>query len=241
MRTGAMGLLLGSLGLTLLTSSCGEKGKSDGGGNDIHMIELETDSTLYGIYLRGGSDSIQWITEEGDTAWLISNYAQIFGEPEAGDRIAVMLNEGKDNELRNVIDITQLIGRWVEPDAVEEGMMQGIELLDGGSANSINSRANHYVSWRLYNGKLLLVNSMEGMVDQDEPEDTLYIEELTKQTLRVRENYNKHTFRHSDNAEAENELRNSDYYNSPDSRAFDPEGEAPEGSDPEIPEEDRLF
>lgn len=240
-KSSTLSACLCSMGIAALTA-CGSK--SNGYGNDegsnIHMIEVESDSTQYGIYLRGNQDSIEWISEEGDTAWLISSYAQIFGELENGDRLAVLMNDGKANELRNVIDITQLLGRWVEPDAVEEGMMQGIELQEGGAANSINSRANHYVSWRIYNGKLLLVNTMDGMIDQDIPEDTFHIEELSKKTLKVRASYTKHLYTHSLDA-SQDKVKEYDDYSSPDANAFDPEGDAPEGTSPDIPEEEKIF
>lgn len=204
------------------------------------MVELETDSTQYGLYIRGGKDSIQWISEDGDTAWLTSSYARIFGELEKGDRVAVLFQEGNNQTLKSVIDISQLQGRWVEPDAVDEGMVQGIELLEGGAANSINSRANHYVSWRLYNGKLLLVNSLDGMVDQDSPEDTLTIDELTKKTLKVTTRYDKHFFRHSRDDSQDN-VKDYKSYESPEGFDYNPEGEAPEDGITEIPEEDRVF
>ncbi len=224
----------------LALAACHDKGTSVKSEDNFMLVETEKDSTKYGLYVRGGKDSIQWITEEGDTAWLITSYAQVFGEPEKGDRVAVVFRDGSTKELSNMIDITQLLGRWVEPDAVDEGMMQGIELQDGGAASSINSRANRYVSWRLYNGKLLLVNSLNGMVDNDMPEDTLYIQSLTQKELKVITGYAKHIYRHSMDAEEDN-VKEYDEYISPDASAFDPEGDVPEGTSPDIPEEDRVF
>lgn len=230
---------LGLMGVMAL-AACHDKGTSTRSEDGFVLVETEIDSTRYGLFLRGSKDSIQWISEEGDTAWITTSCAQIFGEPEYGDRLAAVFHDGSAKELNNLIDITQLLGRWVEPDAVDEGMMQGIELQDGGAAISINSRANRYVSWRLYNGKLLLVNSLDGMVDNDMPEDTFYIQSLTKKELKVITGYAKHIYRHSKDASEDN-IKDYEEYLSPDATAFDPEGDAPEGSSPDIPEEDRLY
>lgn len=238
LKTAGQSTAIGILGM-LTMAACGGKSTTTSEENEIHMIELESDSTTYGIYLNGGKDSIQWINEDGDTTWLTSSYARVFGVPEQGDRLAVVMNEGNGNEARSIIDITQLVGRWVEPDAVDEGMVQGIELFEGGAAASINSRSSQYVSWRLYNGKLLLVNSMEGMVDSDMPEDTFHLDELTKDLLTVTASYNKHYFRRSNGND--DIVREYDVYSSPEADAFNPEGEAPEGVSPDIPEEDKLY
>lgn len=240
-RNSRMNKLVAGLAVAAALASCQQKGTTvDTTSKDFMMVETQVDSTEYGIFLRGGKDSLQWLSEAGDTAWLISSYARVFGQPEAGDRVAVVFSEDDERSVKNLIDITQLMGRWVEPDAVDEGMVQGIELQEGGAANSINSRANHYVSWRLYNGKLLLVNSVDGIVDVDAPEDTLLIDELTKTSLKVTARYSKHFYRHSANVQ-EDTMKDYASYDSPDAQAFDPEGEAPEGTDAEIPEEDKVF
>lgn len=228
---------------TLMLAACGEK-KTYEKGSDIHIVTTESDSTRYGIYLRSVGDSLQWVSEEGDTAWLNTHNAKMFGQFEMGNRLAVLFKEGSHRDLYNVIDMSQLMGRWVEPDAVDEGMMQGFELQEGGAASSINSRSGHYVSWRVYNGKILLTNTMDGFVDQDLPEDTLHLLFLSQDSLRVQTAFDKHAYRRS-NGENDDKVSEYESYESPDmatsSDLFNPEGEAPAERSPHLPAEDQMY
>lgn len=205
------------------------------------IVGQETDSTTYGILVSMHNDSLKMVSESGDTMWINHSCATKFGDPEPGHRLAVLFHQGSVTDARNIIDMTLLMGRWVEPDAVDEGMVQGIELQEGGAASSINSRSDHYVSWRIYNGKLLLRNSMEGYIDNDVPEDTLTITYLTTDSLRVATSMSKRFYRRSVGDTDDN--RDYSAYVSPDGsdNAFDPEGAAPEDSPAEIPENDRVF
>ena len=218
-----------------------KKGVSGNSENSIQIVNVESDSTKYGIAVKMQDDSLQWIIEDGDTAWICIKKTQVLGSLSSEHRIAVLFKQGSKTDAKSVIDMTQLMGRWVEPDAVDEGMMQGMELQEGGAAASINSRANHYVSWRIYNGKLLLVNSLDGIVDHDAPEDTFYITQLSADSMRVTTTFSKHFYRRSDSKD-DDVQRDYNMYVSPDAGAFDPEGDAPEGSEnDDIPEFDKVF
>ncbi len=207
----------------------------------MQIVSAETDSTKYGIAIRMKGDSLFWLTEHGDSLWSDTHTALMLGTMEAEHRLAVLFENGNNRKAKNVIDLSDLVGRWVEPDPVNEGMAQGVELQEGGTAISINSRATNYVSWRLYNGKLLLVNSYEGYVDDNEKEDTFYITRLTTDSMIVTTSYNKHFYRKS-NSESEDVIRDYNIDDILESKAFDPEGEAPQGSEgQEIPEYDRIF
>lgn len=225
--------------MSLLALAACKQGGTAHQEEQMQIVGVEVDSTRYGVALTIQDDSLVWLSEEGDTLKTCVGGAMVFGDMEPGNRLAVLYEQNNKKLAKSVIDMTQLMGRWVEPDAVDEGTFHGFELQEGGAANSINSRANHYVSWRIYNGKLLLVNSLDGMVDQDIPEDTFTIGYLSKDSLKVGNSLTKHFFRRSFGDDDDN-MRDYDMYDSPDSHAFDPEGEAPEG-DMEIPETDRLY
>lgn len=217
-----------------------KKSTSGSSESTMQIVNQEVDSTKYGIAIRFVNDSLQWVMEDADTLWISASGAKKLGTFENGHRLAVLFEQGSKTQVKSIIDMTELMGRWVEPDAVDEGMMQGVELQEGGAASSINSRANHYVSWRIYNGKLLLVNSLDGMIDQDAPEDTLYVTYLSKDSMYVKTSLNKHFYRRS-NGDDDDHVREYEMYSSPDANAFDPEGSAPEDSKEEIPEYDKVF
>lgn len=227
--------------IAFLTLSACKKNEDSGSTEKMQIISAETDSTRYGIVIRIDGDSLKWLSEYGDTLWSNIRSAEVLGSMSADHRLALLFQQGSNHSVKNAIDLTDLVGRWVEPDPVDEGMVQGIELEEVGTANSINSRSNHYVSWRLYNGKLLLVDSYEGIIDDNVPEDTLRILRLTADSMNVTIGSNKHFYRKSNSAD-EDIIRDYSIENLAESDAFDPEGEAPQGSDEqEIPEIDRIF
>lgn len=52
---------------------------------------------------------------------------------------------------------TGLVGSWVEPNPIDSTQVQGIELLAGGTAQSINMATLLYKNWSLADQKLVLV------------------------------------------------------------------------------------
>ena len=210
--------------------------------NEMQIVSVEIDSTLYGMSELVKADSLLWVQTystnltEGysDTTWVSLFGAQRLGSMAPGHRLAILFEQEDRTKAKVAIDLTELIGRWVEPDAVDEGMVTGFELQEGGAATSINSRANHYVSWRIYNGKLMLVNTLNGIVDSDIPIDTFQISYLTADSLRIFSSLGKHFFRRS-NSEAEDMENDYDIYTSPDAITFNPEGTSPDTMKREIP------
>ncbi len=227
--------------IAFLSLSACKKNADSSSTEKMQIISAETDSTRYGIVIRMDGDSLKWLSEYGDTLWSNIHSAEVLGSMGADHRLALLFQQGSNYLVKNAIDLSDLVGRWVEPDPVDEGMVQGIELEEVGTANSINSRSNHYVSWRLYNGKLLLVDSYEGIIDDNLPEDTLRILRLTADSMNVIIGSNKHFYRKSNSAD-EDIIRDYSIENLAESDAFDPEGNAPQGSEEqEIPEIDRIF
>ena len=233
-------ILLSLMAVTMLTA-CSKK-QANYSDNEMRIITTEIDSTQYGMSERLLTDSLLWIQNystnltEGysDTSWVSLFAAQRLGSITPGHRIAILFEQSNHSKAKMVIDLTELTGRWVEPDAVDEGMVTGFELQEGGAAASINSRANYYVSWKIYNGKLLLVNTLNGIVDTDIPIDTFHINYLTADSLRITSSMGKHFFRRS-NSEAEDTENEYDIYSSPDASTFDPEGTTLDTIKREIP------
>ena len=237
------------LPLALLAMTACKKEGASSSENSFQIVGMESDSTKYGISERVQRDSLLWIqnySEQGingntDTTWVSLVGAQRLGSLEQGHKIALLFAEGSKNKARIVIDMTELAGRWVEPDAVDEGMMHGIELQDGGAASSINSRADYYTQWRIYNGKLLMTNSIDGRTSEEMPKDTFQITYLSQDSLRLTSTMNKYYFRRS--SSDQNDISQEyESYSSPDANAFDPEERDPDGLvSPEIPEYDKPF
>lgn len=207
----------------------------------IQIVNIVTDSTKYGVVLHITNDSLKWTPEgeQDDARWINILSANKLGTLDAGHRIAVLFNQDSNTDAKSIIDITELIGRWVEPDAVDIGSMQGIELQEGGVASSINGRNTKYLSWSIYNGKLLLENSIDGF--SNVTTDTFYITYLSPDSMRVTTSMNKHYFRRS-NSDEDDVMREYDDYFSPEMTDFNPEGEIPAGAyEEEIPEFDQIF
>jgi len=120
-----------------------------------NMEEAEGDSTVYGVCVDAASNSIQLLTNNGDTVEYIfdnPNGENVeLGGKFPGDRMAVIGYEGKDENLaQKVINITSLQGRWTSLD-------KDFEILDGGVVeSSVAAESNPYTSWKIFNGKLIL-------------------------------------------------------------------------------------
>lgn len=94
--------------------------------NEQEQLELQTysyeakgDSTIYGLACSGCTDSVLVFLPDrgGDPIYLNiinANRAHlIFGYPEVGDKMAVLLNPQDSTEVMVAIDIDQLRGTWV--------------------------------------------------------------------------------------------------------------------------------
>ena len=107
----------------LLTIIACSKGVSE---IEQEQVELQTytyeakgDSTIYGLVCSGCTDSVLVFLPDrgGDPIYLniINAYRahRIFGYPEVGDKIALLLNPQDSTEVMVAIDIDQLRGTWV--------------------------------------------------------------------------------------------------------------------------------
>ena len=86
----------------------------------------------------------------------------------AGDRIALILNGQKNEELgdvaaQQVINLTSLLGKWTSLD-------KNFEIIEGGEVkNNVKAEQNPWTSWKILNGKLLL-NKDTFMIDELGPD-----------------------------------------------------------------------
>jgi hypothetical protein len=167
----------------LLLASCGSfnKGKAEESIDEVDVEYLSRDSTVYGICGRESSmNSLQLVTDAGDTLMLPIFDAQeagkVFGGIKTGDRLAVICNRDSTTAVM-VINLSDLLGDWVMEDPIDGSGEVGISIKDGGVAESINYTTIQYVSWRLINGKLEVVNNRDDGVDFEEVGlyDILYI------------------------------------------------------------------
>lgn len=157
----------------------------DNKGNVNIEVEGDTyglrDTTVYGLCGRGSTmNELQLITDNGDTLTLSLIEArqenQVFGEFSVGDRMAVLLNNDSTAAIQTV-NMTSMLGDWITEDMMGGGTMVGISIKDGGICQSINETLVDYKSWRLQNGKLIIVASREndGEFEQEEVYDLLFV------------------------------------------------------------------
>ena len=108
---------------------------------------------------------------------------QVFGGYAVGDEMAITVNSDT-TEATQVINKSTLNGNWVQPNPIDGSSETGISILKGGTAESINQSSIVYKSWRLFNGKLLIVATRDDGIDMEE---VLYytIERLTNDSLTI--------------------------------------------------------
>lgn len=107
--------------LLVASLSCGRKAETD-----TVEVKLQTrdyvaqgDSMLYGLACDGCNDSVIVLLPDsgGDPIAFgileARRNHRIFGHPAVGDKMAVMVNPDKPDELLTAIDIEQLLGSWV--------------------------------------------------------------------------------------------------------------------------------
>lgn len=170
-----------------IVAGCHSKSKSDDE-DGIHIVDINADSTMYGLCGPNSTkDTLFFITENEDTLKLVfKEETSLKGTLVEGNRLAVVLEESQKNVAVSVINISQLMGEWVEPNPIEEGALEGMQLLEGGAATSINSRSTFYKSWNIYNGKLVLTSTGSDFASSEEMVDTFSITLLTQDSLRLK-------------------------------------------------------
>ena len=98
--------------------SCGERRKQFKGEATFSQQNMSGDSTYYGLACDGCTDSILVVLpfsgEDPDTFDIIHAHQQrqIYGRPQIGDELAVILNPEDKEEALMVINIEQLKGQW---------------------------------------------------------------------------------------------------------------------------------
>ena len=112
--------------LVLLLAACGHSGNNNGdeqtSGDSLNQepiaLQLEGDSTIYGLACEGSNDSIivilRSIDSDPDTIDILEARInrRVFGRPEIGDQVAITMNAEKNAVADIVINIDRLKGEW---------------------------------------------------------------------------------------------------------------------------------
>jgi hypothetical protein len=105
--------------LTALILGCGGKAADKGDStNDSVVTTLPGDSTIYGLACDGCTDTIlvllRDVTQDPDTFDILdaSRNQRVFGHPNIGDQMAVVLTSDSTNVADMVIDIDKILGSW---------------------------------------------------------------------------------------------------------------------------------
>lgn len=114
--------LLFILTILLAVFACGKEHQQV----EQEQVEIQTlsyvsqgDSTVYGLVCSGCTDSILvFLPDKGGDPITLNIFNankahQVFGYPEVGDKIALLLNPQDSTEVMVAIDIDQLRGTWV--------------------------------------------------------------------------------------------------------------------------------
>jgi len=133
-----------------------------------------TPMTLFGVCAEGTSmNTLQIITDSNDTLNLSIEKAMeehnVFGGLLAGDRMAIVTNPEK-TVATFVLNINTLLGQWVMPNPLDGSSIVGIELKDGGVAESIEQSYISYKTWRVHDGQLEITLVREGGSEEEETE-----------------------------------------------------------------------
>lgn len=150
----------------------------------MRIVDTEPDSMYYGICLETiGRDSILFLSDNGDSTWLtMSATARRIGTVEADSRLAIIKTTKTGNEVSLFVNLSMLMGQWVQPDPVSAGNLTGFMLAEGGAAQGLNIAEFNYDNWRIFNGKLLLDITYEEGFGTSET-DTFNIMRLTSDSL----------------------------------------------------------
>lgn len=159
----------------LMMYNCGNKSQQqsvDDAIDSTAMMLINQNKTVFGLCGSEINDStLQMITDSGDTLNLNIREAiekeSVFGKYEAGDKMAVVLNDDKSGATI-VICESQLQGDWVMPNPLDGSSIVGISLKEGGVAESIEQSTIIYKTWRIVDGKIEITLIREGGGDEEE-------------------------------------------------------------------------
>src|SRR5574344_537138 len=183
-------LLIVCLLSTFMISGCGGKrsGASEVDSDTVSAADLAVkDKTLYGICGEATAmNTLQLITDNGDTLNISIEHARdnnmVFGGLEVMNKMAVLL--APDSSAIEVINLSSMLGNWVEPNPLDGSSMQGLTIKESGIATSIENTVT-YKTWRIFNGKLLLTYINEGSMNDNETVDTFDIKSLGNDSLTI--------------------------------------------------------
>lgn len=192
-------LLIVCLFSTFMISGCGGKksGTSETDSDTVNTADLAVkDKTLYGICGEATAmNTLQLITDNGDTLNISIEHARdnnmVFGGLECMNKMAVLL--APDSSAIEVINLSSILGNWVEPNPLDGSSMQGLTIKESGIATSIENTVT-YKTWRIFNGKLLLTYINEGSMNDNETVDTFDIKSLGNDSLTISNTIEIHQF-----------------------------------------------
>lgn len=166
-------LVIAALLMAMMASCGGNKTQSASTDDaDTVSVSASRDHTIYGICGEGSAmNTLQLLTDNGDSITIDISAAgdkrQVFGGLQSGDRMAVVLTPGT-KEAAIVINMSALLGRWVMPNPIDGSDEMGVEIKEGGIAESIDQSSIIYRTWRLVDGKLELTSVRDGGLDEEE-------------------------------------------------------------------------
>lgn len=158
---------------TLTIVACKDKKDTNRPVLAIQTEETEADTTAYGKCFGAAMNSLNLITDNGDTiAYMLFTdtvRADVQGGLFEGDKLAILAND-VDGTLRatKVINLTTLLGKWTN-------VARNFDIKDGGVVEShVSAESKPYTSWKIYNGKLIL--STDTFEITNLGPDSLYLE-----------------------------------------------------------------
>ena len=164
-------LIFSAIAMMALVASCSD-GNKRVPFEELNVGVTERDTMIYGFCASGSAmHTLQIITDADDTLTLSVAGARekrlVFGGYAVGDEMAVTVNKDT-TEATMIINKSALNGNWVMPNPVDGSSYQGISIQKGGTAESIDQSNIMYKSWRLFNGRLLIVASRDDGPGKDE-------------------------------------------------------------------------
>ena len=139
---------------------------------ELNIDTVVRDTMIYGFCSRGSDlNTLQIITDAGDTLKLDVSTARrdslIKGGYNLGDELAVTVN-ADTTAATMIINRSVLQGDWVMPNPIDGSSYMGVSIQKGGTAESIDQSELIYKSWRLFNGKLIFMVTLEDGIGSDE-------------------------------------------------------------------------
>ena len=139
---------------------------------EVNMDTVVRDTMIYGFCSRGSDlNTLQLVTDAGDTLKLDVSTARrdslIKGGYNLGDELAVTVN-ADTTAATMIVNRSVLLGNWVTPNPIDGSSFMGVSIQKGGTAESIDQSELVYKSWRLFNGKLIFMVTLEDGIGSDE-------------------------------------------------------------------------